>query len=33
MDFEVDTAKSKYNKMKHGIDFIEAQELRDDSFS
>jgi uncharacterized DUF497 family protein len=33
MDSEVDTTKSKNNKMKHGIDFVEAQEFWDDSFS
>lgn len=27
MEFEFDTAKSKANKAKHGIDFEEAQEL------
>jgi uncharacterized DUF497 family protein len=27
MDFEFDPAKSEINKDKHGIDFIEAQEL------
>ena len=30
MDFEFDTRKSKSNKKKHGIDFIEAQMLWDD---
>ena len=30
MDFEFDTNKSKANKNKHGIDFIEAQKLWDD---
>lgn len=30
MGFEFDPAKSDANKMKHGIDFIEAQELWDD---
>ena len=27
MDFEFDPEKSKKNKAKHGIDFVEAQEL------
>jgi uncharacterized protein len=27
MDFEFDPAKSAANKAKHGIDFVEAQEL------
>jgi len=27
MDFEFDDKKSKANKKKHGIDFIEAQEI------
>jgi uncharacterized DUF497 family protein len=31
MEFEFDPAKSKANKKKHGIDFIEAQALRDDA--
>lgn len=30
MNFEFDTNKSKSNKQKHGIDFIEAQALWDD---
>jgi len=30
MDFEFDINKSKSNKIKHGIDFIEAQELWND---
>ena len=30
MKFEYDPAKSKTNKKKHGIDFIEAQTLWDD---
>ena len=30
MDFEFDTNKSKSNKGKHGIDFLEAQELWED---
>ena len=30
MDFEFDPRKSKRNKQKHGIDFIEAQALWDD---
>jgi uncharacterized DUF497 family protein len=30
MDFEFDANKSARNKMKHGIDFIEAQVLWDD---
>lgn len=30
MEFEFDEKKSNNNKRKHGIDFIEAQELWDD---
>jgi uncharacterized protein len=30
MDFEFDQAKSKSNRGKHGIDFIEAQQLWED---
>ncbi len=30
MDFEFDDGKSRANKAKHGIDFIEAQPLWDD---
>lgn len=30
MDFEFDPAKSKSNREKHGIDFIEAQQLWED---
>ncbi len=30
MEFEFDTAKSKANKKKHGIDFVEAQALWED---
>ncbi|HBH79957.1 MAG TPA: toxin [Nitrospira sp.] len=30
MDFEFDVAKSKANREKHGIDFIEAQGLWED---
>ncbi len=30
MDFEFDTAKSKPNREKHGIDFIQAQQLWED---
>jgi len=30
MDFEFDAAKSKTNREKHGIDFIEAQHLWED---
>jgi uncharacterized DUF497 family protein len=30
MEFEFDEAKSRANKVKHGIDFIEAQALWDD---
>ena len=30
MKFEFDPSKSKYNKKKHGIDFIEAQALWED---
>jgi len=31
IDFEFDAIKSRQNKEKHGIDFIEAQELWSDS--
>lgn len=31
MDFEFDPVKSDLNRMKHGIDFIEAQDLWQDS--
>jgi len=31
MQFEFDSVKSKSNKKKHGIDFIEAQALWDDT--
>ena len=31
MEFEFDIAKSRTNKIKHGIDFIEAQLLWEDS--
>jgi len=31
MDFEFDKNKSKANKQKHGIDFIEAKKLWEDS--
>ena len=30
MDFEFDEQKSKANKIKHGIDFVEAQALWED---
>lgn len=30
MEFEFDPGKSAANKAKHGIDFVEAQALRDD---
>ena len=30
MDFEFDKRKSRENKVKHGMDFIEAQSLWDD---
>jgi len=30
MDFEFDAAKSKANHEKHGIDFVEAQQLWED---
>jgi uncharacterized protein len=30
MEFEFDSSKSKANREKHGIDFVEAQELWDD---
>jgi hypothetical protein len=32
MDFEFDETKSESNKKKHGIDFIKAQELWEDSY-
>ncbi len=32
MDFGFDPAKSGANKLKHGIDFVEAQGLWDDDF-
>lgn len=32
MQFEFDPEKSRENKQKHGIDFIEAQTLWDDEF-
>jgi uncharacterized protein len=32
MDFAFDPAKSGANKLKHGIDFVEAQGLWDDDF-
>ena len=31
MEFEFDLTKSRSNKEKHGIDFVEAQELWNDS--
>ena len=31
MEFEFDSNKSRANKKKHGIDFIEAQQLWEDS--
>ena len=31
MNFEFDINKSKSNKIKHGIDFVEAQEIWEDS--
>ena len=31
MEFEFDPKKSENNKKKHGIDFVEAQEIWDDS--
>ena len=31
MDFEFDENKSRRNKVKHGIDFVEAQMLWDDA--
>ena len=31
MEFEFDLAKSAANKQKHGIDFVEAQAIWDDS--
>jgi hypothetical protein len=31
MEFEFDPVKSEANKIKHGIDFIDAQKLWDDS--
>jgi len=33
MKFEYDKNKSKSNKLKHGIDFKEAQELWDDPYA
>ena len=33
MKFEYDDNKSKSNKVKHGIDFVEAQELWHDPFA
>lgn len=33
MKFEFDPAKSKLNKLKHGVDFIEAQEIWSGPFS
>ena len=30
MEFEFDEAKSRANSLKHGIDFVQAQELWDD---
>lgn len=30
MDFEYDPAKSRSNRAKHGLDFVEAQRLWDD---
>lgn len=30
MEFEFDAAKSRANAIEHGIDFVEAQRLRDD---
>lgn len=32
MEFEFDLRKSEANRSKHGIDFVEAQELWDDRF-
>ncbi len=32
MEFEFDLRKSKLNKSKHGIDFVEAQKLWNDEF-
>ena len=32
MEFEFDENKSQSNKVKHGIDFVEAQVLWEDSF-
>jgi uncharacterized DUF497 family protein len=32
MEFEFDAAKSSTNKVKHGIDFVEAQALWNDPF-
>jgi hypothetical protein len=31
MEFEFDTRKSKQNKEKHGIDFVEAQRIWEDA--
>ena len=33
MDFEFDQAKSDANRLKHGIDFIQAQELWKDLYA
>ncbi len=33
MTFEFDEQKSRTNKLKHGIDFIEAQSLWDDPYA
>jgi uncharacterized DUF497 family protein len=33
MDFEFDPTKSATNKVKHGIDFVEAQKLCEDRSS
>ncbi len=33
MEFEFDQAKSEANRLKHGIDFVEAQELWHDFYA
>ena len=33
MEFEFDQAKSEANRLKHGIDFVQAQELWEDLYA
>ena len=33
MEFEFDQAKSEANRLKHGIDFVQAQELWKDLYA